>query len=163
MCMKCDGYSDDQIARWLELTILTHGWAVQGVEPTSPDDQSGGWAYTVGATESYGIPELVITDSDFAEAGHVLNWAVEKLRDGGTLQDLVDDHILWVPVHDDHLDSELLVSYWEHYREAPRPGGVIQLFPSNHTDSAECVKASSTDLSDPHQFPDELRSWPEAS
>lgn len=39
MCMKCDGYSDDQIARNLELMILTDGWAVRGVEPSDePND-----------------------------------------------------------------------------------------------------------------------------
>jgi hypothetical protein len=37
---------------------------VQGVEAASPDDPNGGWAYTVGATESCGIPELVVTDTD---------------------------------------------------------------------------------------------------
>jgi hypothetical protein len=153
MCMECDGYSEEQIARWLELTILTHGWAVQGVEPSSTDDPNGGWAYTVGATASYGIPELVITDTDFSEAGHVLNWAVEKLRDGGTIDDLVADYILWVPVHDNHLDSGLFASYWDHYRTPPEPGWVIQLFPSNREHCAECVKASSTDLSDPNQLP----------
>jgi len=102
MCLRCDGYSDEQIARNLELTILTHGWAIRGVSPPEPDDPALGWAYTVGTTENFGLPELIITDTDFNEAGHVLNWAVEFLRDGGTLDGLIDDQVLWVPVDEAH-------------------------------------------------------------
>ena len=65
MCMKCDGLSDEQIARHTELTIATYGWMVQGVEAEDPND---GFAYTVGATQSFGIPELVIMDMDFDTA-----------------------------------------------------------------------------------------------
>jgi len=46
MCLKCDGYTDEQIDQALELHILIHGWAVQGVEPATPDGPAGGWAYT---------------------------------------------------------------------------------------------------------------------
>jgi hypothetical protein len=151
--MRCDGYSEEQIARWLELTILTHGWALQGVEAEEPHDPAGGWLHTVGATASHGIPELIITDRPAAEAGHVLNWAAALLRDGGSLDDLVADEVLWVPVHDDHLPSDLFINYTEHYREPPRPGQVLQLFASDQRHSAACVKAASTDLSDPHQRP----------
>lgn len=153
MCMKCDGYSDDQIARNLELTILTHGWAVRGVEPSNELDDdldatlTGGWAFTIGATVSFGLPELIITEFEFSEAHHILNWAVEFLRDGGTLDGLVDDDILWAPVHDDYLTTDLFNQYWDHYREPPQPGQVLQLFPSTAEHCAQCVRARSTDLS----------------
>lgn len=150
MCMKCDGYSDDQIARWLELTILTYGWAVQGVEPEDGPEATiaGGWAYTIGVTQSFSLPELIITEFDFAEARDVLNWSAEFLRDGGSLDGLVDDQILWAPVHDDHLMTDLFNSYWNHYGVPPGPGQVIQLFPSSRAgECAECVRARCTDLS----------------
>jgi hypothetical protein len=149
MCMKCDGYSDDQIARKLELTILTNGWAVRGVEPSDDPDATlaGGWAFTIGATESFGLPELIITEFEFPEAHYILNGAVEFLRYGGTLDGLVDDHILWAPVHDDHLTTDLFNSYWDHYREPPKPGQMLQLFPSTSDHCAECVRARCTDLS----------------
>ena len=148
--MRCDGYSDEQIARWLELTIVTTGWAVQGVEPWDGPDATiaGGWAYTIGATESFGLPELIITEFDFAEAHQVLNWSVEFLRDGGSLDGLVDDQILWAPVHDDHLTTDLFNVYWGHYGEPPKSGQVIQLFPSSQAgECAECVRARCTNLS----------------
>ena len=150
--MKCDGYSDDQMARWLELTILTNGWAVQGVEPSADSNDHyspvpGGWAYTIGATESYGLPELIITELDFTEAHHILNWSIEFLRDGGTLDGLVEDQILWAPVHDDYLTTDLFNVFWNHYDEPPAPGQFLQLFPSIAGKCAECVRAASTDLS----------------
>ncbi len=158
MCMACDGISEEKIAQWLEMTILTNGWALQGVEPPDPSNPAGGWLYTVGATESFGLPELVIADRPIDEAGHVLNWAVQLLRDGGSLDDLDADHVLWVPVHDEHLPTDLFASYTNHYGEPPRTGQMIQLFASTREHSAECIKDSSTNLSDPSQRPDD--SWP---
>lgn len=154
MCLRCDGYSDEQIARDLELTILMHGWAVRGVAPREHNDRAGGWAYTIGATENFGLPELIITDTDFNEAGNVLNWAVDFLREGGTLNDLVDDQVLWVPVHDAHLNSPLFTEYQSHYGENPKSGGVLQLFPSNQCHSADCVMATSVNLADPTPHPE---------
>lgn len=148
MCMTCDGYTEEEQHRWRELTILTNGWAVLGVEPTDPHDPFGGWAFTIGATESFGLQEFIITDRPWAEAGHVLNWVIEKLRDGGTMADLEADQILWQPVHDDHLRTDLFNQFHWHYDEWPRPGQVIQLFPSSHDACATCVKDASVDLSD---------------
>jgi len=165
MCMKCDGFSDEQIAQWLELTILTHGWALQGVMPSEPDDPldvdtpAGGWTYTVGATENFGLPELIITNLAYDLAGPILNWAVEFLRDGGTLDGLVDDQVLWTPVHDDHLAGGLFISYIEHYDELPKPGGVLQLFPSTAVHAAECVRSRCVDLSAPGRFGFDRRSF----
>ena len=157
MCFKCDGYTDEQLDRGLKLRILIHGWAVQGVEPATPDGPSGGWAYTIGATENCGVPELIITDTNWDEAQHVLNWAISRLRDGDTLDDLIEDEVLWGPVHDAHLPSHLFNIYADHYRRLPDPGQFIQLFPSNRKHSAHFVKAASTDLSDPTQLPENAR------
>lgn len=153
MCMTCDGYTDEEQERWLELTILTNGWAVLGVE--EPDDPTGGWAFTTGATQSHGLPEFIITDQPWYEAAHVLNWVVKKLRDGGTMDDLEADQILWQPVHDDHLHTDLFNQFHNHYGEWPRPGQMIQLFPSTHDRCAECVRAECVDLSDPGARADE--------
>ena len=155
MCMICEGRTHKEAARWLELTILTHGWAVLGVEPDDPADPTGSWLYTVGATESFGIPELIITDLPTAEAHHVLNWSIETLRDGGTLEDLVADNIDWAPVHDRHLSTDLFNQYFNHYEQWPAPGRVLQLFPSTLEQCAGCVRASSTDLSDPSSRADQ--------
>lgn len=154
MCLRCDGYSDEEIARNLELTILVHGWAVRGIAPPDPPNPAGGWATTIGATENYDLPELIITDTNFTDAHHVLNWAVQFLRDGGTLDGLVDDQVLWVPVHDAHLDSPLFADYHSRYGGAPSSGGVLQLFPSSRWHSAACVMASSINLSDPTPHPE---------
>ena len=149
MCMTCDGYTDEEQDRWLELTILTHGWAVLGVQPPEPYDPVGGWAFTTGAAESFDLPEFIITDQPWNEASHVLNWVMEKLRDGGTMADLEADQILWQPVHEDHLATDLFNQFHNHYGRWPAPGRMIQLFPSTRDRCAECVRAECVDLADP--------------
>lgn len=153
MCLACEGYSEEQIGRWLELTILTNGWALQGVEPPDPNDRGGGWIYSVGATENFGLPELVVVDQPTQLAGQVLNWALGLLCEGASLDHLAAKGVLWVPVHDRHLPSDLFASYTAHYRRPPESGQVLQLFPATREHSAECVRKNSTDLSDPDQLP----------
>ena len=110
MCLKCDGYSEEEIARGRELIIATHGWMVQGVVPDGHGQPNGGFAYTVGVTESYGLPELVIMDMQHEGAHPILNWAVEFLRDGGSFDGLDAEGLRWSAVHDVHLDSGLFGS-----------------------------------------------------
>jgi len=43
----------DQLGR----VIASHGWAVVAVEPSRHDD---GWAYTVGLSEGFGHPEIIV-------------------------------------------------------------------------------------------------------
>ena len=144
--MKCDGLSDEQIARHTELTIATYGWMVQGV---TAEDPNGGFAYTVGATQSFGIPELVIMDMDFDTAHPILNWTVELLRDGGSLDELEYDQIGWRAVHDDHLDSGIFGSYTRYYGHPPQPGWVVQIIPSHRYCCYRHANDATTDLSDP--------------
>ena len=132
----------------VELTILTTGWRCSASNRRCPvirrpDGPSRR------CTESYGLNEFIITDFPFREAQHVLNWTVEKLRDGGTMADLVDDNVLWRPVHDDHLSTDLFNQYHEYYGEWPRPGQMIQLFPSTKSTCGACVQDACVDLSDP--------------
>ena len=112
----------------------------------------------MGATESFGLPEFIIADRPWDEAAHVLNWVVEKLRDGATVADLEADHILWQPVHDDHLRTDLFNQFHWHYGEWPRPGQFVQLFRSTHDAGDVCIKARSVDLSDPTSRVD-LNRW----
>lgn len=150
MCLKCDGYSEEEIARGVELIIATSGWMVQGVEGSDGPNAHDGFAYTIGATASYGLPELVIMDMEAAAAHEILNWAVEHLRDGGSFNDFATYNIEWTPVHDDLLDSGLFGSYTRHYGKAPAPGGVVQLFPPDFARCAPCSRVRGTDLSDPN-------------
>ena len=153
MCMICDGYTQEQRDRWLDLTIRTHGWALLGVEGDDPEDPMGSWLFTVGATESHGLPELIITDFPAQEAGELLNWAVEYLRDGGTLDGLTSYDIGWQPVHDDHLHTDLFFQYADHYRHWPEPGWMIQLLPEDPNCCAPPVLDWCTNLADPHSRP----------
>ena len=79
----------------------------------------------------------------------MLNWVIEKLRDGATMADLEADQILWQPVHDQHLATDLFNRFHDHYGDWPRPSQMIQLFPATRDICAQCVRAQCVDLSNP--------------
>ncbi len=158
MCLKCDGYSDEAIARGVELIIATNGWMVQGVEGSDGPNAHKGFSYTIGATASYGLPELVVMDIDYRDGHTMLNWAVEFLRDGGSVNDLPTYGLEWATVHDDLLDSGLFGTYTRHYGKPPEPGWVVQLFAPDGKRCATHVRERGTDLSDPftqHPYSDD--------
>ncbi|MDI1462970.1 DUF4262 domain-containing protein [Catellatospora sp. KI3] len=82
-------------------TVVDHvgeyGWHAAGV---LADDQSPGWAYTVGLWHSLGRPEVSVFGLPVEKAMDIVNVAGRLVRDGGTLVDGRDsDEILrGVPV-----------------------------------------------------------------
>ena len=154
MCRICEGYTDEERMRELELTIIRYGCGIRGVTAEPEHDPVGGWFYTVGATESFGIPEFVITDLPSAYAGHILNWAVRRMSEGWTLDDIENDQVLWQAVHPHHLSGDMFDEYREYYGRFPEEGWMLQLFPSTDEECASCVAKSSTDLGDPTSRPE---------
>lgn len=147
MCDICDNkYSFEQAMRGLELRILTYGHAVQGVEP-GPDNVT--WSYSVGVTESYGLPEFVVTEVDYPESAHLINRVVEQLREGATLEDLEERGLSFTTVHDVHLDGELVNVWCEFYGHPPESGTVLQIRPGTTCSCVACT-APIIDLSDPN-------------
>ena len=61
MCMKCDGWSDEEIHQWYLDTIDRQGWAVCAVGAGAATPP---FAYTVGLTRFHDHPELVMSGVD---------------------------------------------------------------------------------------------------
>lgn len=62
--------------------IASHGWAVQGVMPTTEDPDPVPFSYTVGLT-GFGHPEIIVCGVDPREAGiTLLNNLGERVRAG---------------------------------------------------------------------------------
>lgn len=85
MCMMCDGATRDEVRASLRQKIDTHGWTVQGVMPAGG---LPGWLYTIGLTERFGHPELVLATCDPAAGQSLLVDLVAKVEAGGSLVDL---------------------------------------------------------------------------
>ena len=79
MCLKCQGWTDEQIFQARLQTIERHGWAVTSV---SGDGTTVGFAYTIGLTRYHGHPELLVTGLTHAGAGPFLNGLAEQIRAG---------------------------------------------------------------------------------
>jgi len=150
MCFICDGGTHEQSRRFIELAIIYYGWAVRGVHPVDDEPDGGHWSHTIGLLESFGHPELVITDVEYELAGQLLNDLGEDIRAGVDITEHGD--FRFREVHPDHLDTDLLAAYWENYGHAPAPGQVWQVVLPDYRFCPEHA-GGGTDLTDPNQFP----------
>ena len=73
MCLQCDGYSFEQSMLSLDLTIRTYGWQLNQVTDANP------WSYTIGLTESYGHPELMITGLELDRQNTMIRKIVDPI------------------------------------------------------------------------------------
>jgi uncharacterized protein DUF4262 len=79
MCLKCQGWSDEEIRADRLRTIERHGWSVTTV---LGDGTTTAFAYTVGLTRYHGHPELLVSGLRTATAGRFLNGLAEQIRGG---------------------------------------------------------------------------------
>jgi len=138
MCMICDGYSEEDVRRVIELNIITHGWHLLGVTPSGDEPDGPTWTYTIGMAESHALPELVVTDLHYEKAARFLNWVGAQLVGGRSITDLAEHGIGWAPVHDIHLGGELFCGWFDYYRTGPEDPTFVQLFPRFEIDCPSC-------------------------
>ena len=136
----------DRLQSDMELRILTNGYTMQGV---MAGPHKVGWTYTIGLTESFDLPELVITNLDSRDAVVLLSWVVEQLRDGTPLDELDPEQFTAVPVHRKHLDGDLLNMWRYYYDKEPHTVDVVQLRLGDEL-ACPCCANDQVDLSDPH-------------
>lgn len=109
-----------------DMHIRVHGWSVAGVEEKRP------WSYTIGLLESFGHPELVVTDMELASAHALINVVGGVVRDGDGTPDpeaLAALGVQLVEVLPKHLRSHWFGSWSQFYGELPRPGDFLQILP----------------------------------
>ena len=125
MCLRCDGYSEEQVRRALDLTILTHGFAIQQVDSHRP------WTYTIGLLEGFGHPELITVDLALDAQRELLAPLLSMITGTGALDPrwLTENEIEVVPVHEDHLASSLVAMWSDHYGRGPHIGTFLQVLP----------------------------------
>jgi hypothetical protein len=70
MCMKCNGWSDQEIREWYLEKIKIYGWVITFV---GADEHEASFAYTIGLTRFHGHPELMVSGLDQADSQAALN------------------------------------------------------------------------------------------
>lgn len=152
MCFICDGNSYEDLERFIELSILTHGWYVQSVVP-DPNDPVGGasWSYTIGITDGFELPELIVTNVDTRTGLEFLNLCGDMLTSGMSLAELGELGIESRPVHEHHLNRELFFGWAEYYQRSGAAARFTQLVPPSSL-YCSCCYPTIADLSDPSEL-----------
>lgn len=129
MCDMFDGATSEESRRFIELTIIRHGWALRGVYPHADDPDDRHWTHTIGLLENFNHPERVIADLglEYETASHLINELGEEIRAG---KDITKGNRLGCEFRDvdpSRLDSELLAAWFNNYGYPPAPGQVWQV------------------------------------
>jgi hypothetical protein len=126
--MQCDGSSFEQSMLALDLTIRTHGWALVQVDDEMP------WSYTVGLTESYDHPELMVAGLELTEQAGVIHRVAEPIERTGSVDraELADAGIELAEVHPSHLAGDRFARWTLHYQQLPAPGTFLQVVPPSN-------------------------------
>ena len=80
MCVLCEGGSEEDLLRDEFMRIALDGFTVVLVESESP------WAYTIGLTQSFDHPELVVTGGSEDSTLHVLGHLIGRIKDGARFE-----------------------------------------------------------------------------
>lgn len=125
MCLQCDGYSFEQSMLALDLTIRTCGWQLTQVTGTSP------WSYTIGLTESYDHPELMVAGLELDMQSTVIRKIVDSIASTGNVDHafLERQGVTLVEVHPNHLAGDWFGTWSNFYGHRPPPGSFRQIVP----------------------------------
>ena len=125
MCLQCDGYSEDDVNRMVDLHIRVYGYHVTQVEERDP------WCYTIGLQQSFGHPELVTTTVKMSTQVGLIQTVASMLTGSGEIdhEELGRIGIRLVPVHRSHLATGLVGSWESFYGRRATPGSFLQILP----------------------------------
>ena len=111
--------------RGVDLAIRTHGWFLQMVTDAVP------FSYTVGLTESFGHPELMMIGMELDRQSSVIRRIVEPIEQTGHVDtaDVAAAGITLVDVHDNHLDGDWFGTWVRRYGHLPPAAAYLQVVP----------------------------------
>lgn len=125
MCMRCDGYSWEEIERHTDLIIRVHGFTTIHVEDEPP------WTYTIGAFESWDQAELIVVDIEAGIQKALVHAVGQDYVDHGEIRpstlDLLD--IGLATVDESHFRDGLVAAWEGRYSMAASTGDFVQLVP----------------------------------
>ncbi len=137
MCLRCEGYSWEEIERHTDLVIRVHGFMAVHVEAPAP------WTYTVGAFESWDQPELLVVDIEAPIQKALVHAVAEDYVDFGEIThdtlELLDVEL--VTVDESHFTDGLVGRWEDRYSMSAATGDFVQLLPGPSWTCEECASA----------------------
>lgn len=126
MCMRCEGYSWEEIDRHNDLVIRVHGYLIQKVV-----DEDESWTYTVGLDESWGHPDLVCVDIVQDVQVALIRALASEIAERGEIESQVlDDLDLELVTVDESHFADGMVGVWERrYDRRALTGDFLQIVP----------------------------------
>jgi hypothetical protein len=107
MCVICNGATHDELLFDLHGRIERDGWTAMHVE-AGHDNPS--WSYTIGLTESFDHPELVVVGLHPPDAAWLLGWVAARIDAGAGFE--AGEHILMPGAGIDVLVGEVHPDQW---------------------------------------------------
>ena len=109
----------------LDLTIRTYGWQLNQITDTMP------WSYTIGLTESYDHPELMMYGVELETQNIVIRKIVDSIEETGNVDHafLECEGVTLVEVHPNHLAGDWFGTWSNHYGHEPPDGTFLQIVP----------------------------------
>lgn len=148
MCMRCDGYSWEEIDRSTDLVIQVHGFQLLQVESDPP------WTYTIGVRESWEQPELLVVDIDAAPQADLIRAVADDYLCFGEIRqstlELLDVEL--VTVDEAHFADGLVAAWEDRYSMSATTGDFLQIVPGRSW-FCECHAAMVRRLDDPDVLP----------
>ena len=125
MCMRCDGYSWEEIERHTDVAIRVHGYTTVHVEAQPP------WTYTIGAYESWDQPELIVVDIESAIQKAIVHAVASDYVEFGEVADATLDllDVELVTVDESHFVDGLVAAWENRYSLAASTGDFVQVVP----------------------------------
>lgn len=126
MCMRCEGYSEEEIDRSIDLVIRVHGYLIQQVT-----DEYHPWTYTVGIQENHGQAELLCVDIDLAAQARLVKTLADDVARCGRVREVLLRalDVELVEVDEAHLRDDLVVVWEDRYDRSAQRGDFLQIVP----------------------------------
>ena len=127
--MICDGMSWEEVERREEMIFSVYGWLLRSVEP-EPEWGLLGWHYTIGLSESFGVPDLLLVgEPDFLLGARAVRFVAESVVDHGwDLQEVAAVHDLGLrPIDTTHMPEDTLADWIIRYQRVPEPHEMMHL------------------------------------
>ena len=127
MCLRCQGFTEEEVDEIYDLTIRVHGYLLLTVQ--DPGQQA--WTYTVGLSESFGHPDLLCIDIKADGQRQLVSSIGELLAEQGPVgsDELEALDVELVPVHPTHLTGDLVGIWGNRYGRLPDQGEFLQVVP----------------------------------
>ena len=125
MCMRCEGFSEEQVGRVHDLAIDVHGFVITQVR----EHGQNGWTYTMGLREGLDHPDLLVVHMLPDVQAELVSKLGNMVVDDGQIDPevLAVSDIELVPVDPRHLRDGLVAEWVNRYGRFPEEGDFLQV------------------------------------